>query len=234
MADDADEYVVTGALLHCSQGTVPGLFTATPRTTKVMGMVVGTELDKAPLVNIPTFGICQKLTQVAGGTPVPCVPACAAWQKTYTARMGGAKPLLKMSCATCTAGQGKVEFMMSGQNPLSAAELRDLNENRAEQEETLRHAELEKQSVGEAGLLEGAIPVWGSGRDLIHSAQTGDKLGTVLNAGFLVWDVASVVAGVFTFGTATAGMMAGKAGLRAAMKAGTHVALGLARKEAAQ
>jgi DNA/RNA non-specific endonuclease/Pretoxin HINT domain/Domain of unknown function (DUF4280) len=222
MADDADEYVVSGALLHCSQGTVPGLFTATPRTTKVMGMVVGTALDKAPLVNIPSFGICQKLTQAAGGTPVPCVPACAAWQKTYTASMGGAKPLLKMSCATCTAGQGKVEFMMSGQNPLSAAELGDLNEKRAEQEDTLRHEELEKQSVGEAGLLEGAIPVWGSGRDLIHSAQTGDKLGVVLNAGFLVWDVASVVAGAFSFGTATAGM-----------KAGTHVAVGLARKEAA-
>lgn len=35
-----------------------------------------------------------------------------------------------------------------------------------------------------------------------------------LNGAFLVWDVASVVAGVFSFGTATAGMTAGKAGLR--------------------
>jgi hypothetical protein len=233
MADDADEYVVTGALLQCSQGTVPGLFTATPRTTKVMGLVVGTELDKVPLVNIPTFGICKMLTQAAGGAPVPCVPACPTWQLTYPGQMGGARPLLRMSCATCTAGQGKVEFMMSGQNPLSADELRDLNEARAQQQETLEHEKLERESVGESGMLEGAIPVWGSGRDLVHSVQTGDKLGMAINTGFLVWDGVSVVAGAFSFGTATAGMMAGKAGIRAAMKAGTHVAVGMARKEAA-
>ncbi|MCB2409399.1 DNA/RNA non-specific endonuclease [Hymenobacter lucidus] len=234
MADDADEYVITGALMHCSQGTVPGLFTATPRTTKIMGLVAGNELDKAPLLNIPTFGICQKLTQMAGGTPVPCVPACAAWQKTYPAKVGGAKPLLKMSCAQCSAGQGKVEFMMSGQIPLSLGELQDLNEARQEQDETLEQAEKEKNSVGEASFAEGLIPIWGSGRDLIHAAQTGDKLGVALNAAFLVWDVASVAAGVLSFGTATAGMMAGKAGVRAALKAGTKVAGGLAKKKAAQ
>jgi hypothetical protein len=233
MADDADEYVITGALTKCSQGTVPGLFTATPRTTKVMGMVVGNEWDRVAIANIPTFGICQKLTQMAGGTPVPCIPVCPAWEKTYPATMGGARSLLKMSCATCTAGQGKVEFMMSGQNPLSEVALRDLNEARAGQEETLKQAELEKNSVGEAGLLEGAIPVWGSGRDFIHSAQTGDKLGMALNGGFLIWDAVSVVAGVFSFGTATAAMMAGKAGVRTALKAGGHVALNAARKEAA-
>ncbi|WP_052732876.1 DNA/RNA non-specific endonuclease [Hymenobacter terrenus] len=233
MADDADEYVVTGALLQCSQGTIPGLFKATPRKTKVMGLMVGTEVDKAPLVNIPSFGICKKLTQAAGGSPIPCVPACAAWQKTYPARMGGAKPLLKMSCATCSAGQGKVEFMMSGQIPLSAADLRDLNKLVNEQKATLHKAELERKSVGEAGLVEGMVPVWGSGRDLVHSVQTGDKLGAAVNAGFLAWDAASVVAGAFTFGTATAGMMAGKAGVRATMKAGARVAVGMARKEAA-
>jgi hypothetical protein len=234
MANDADEYVVTGALLQCSQGTVPGLFTATHRTTKIMGLVAANELDKAPIVNIPTFGICQKLTQMAGGTPVPCVPACPAWQKTYPAIVGGAKPLLKMSCAQCTAGQGKVEFIMSGQIPLSPGELRDLNEARQEQEEALELAEKEKNSVGEAGLVEGMIPVWGSGRDLIHAVQTGDKLGMALNAGFLVWDAASVVAGVFSFGTATAAMMGAKAGVRTALKAGTKVAAGLAKKKAAQ
>ena len=234
MADDADEYVITGALMQCSQGTAPGLFTATPRTTRVMGVAVGNEGDRVAIANIPTFVICQKLTQQAGGTPVPCLPVCPSWQKTYPATMGGAKSLLKMSCFTCPAGQGKVEFLMSGQVPLSEVELRDLNEARAGQEDTLKQAELEKQSVGEAGLLEGAIPIWGSGRDFIHSAQTGDKWGMALNGGFLVWDTVSVVAGVFSFGTATAGMMAGKAGIRTALKAGSHVAVGLARKEAAE
>jgi hypothetical protein len=54
----------------------------------------------------------------------------------------------------------------------------------------------------------------------------------VLNDGFLVWDAVLVVAGVFSFGTATAAMMAGKAGVRTAIKAGGHVALNAARKEA--
>ena len=234
MANDADEYVVTGALLQCSQGTVPGVFTATPRTTKVMGLVAGNDLDKVSLVNIPTFGICQKLTQMGGGTPVPCVPVCPSWQKTYPALMGGARPLLLMSCAQCTAGQGKLEFMLSGQQPLTADELRDLNEARQQQDEALEQAELEKNSVGEASLAEGLIPIWGSGRDFIHAAQTGDKLGMALNGAFLVWDAVSVVAGVFSFGTATAGMMAGKTGLRAALKAGGKVALRGAKKQAAE
>ena len=78
------------------------------------------------------------------------------------------------------------------------------------------------------------IPIWGSGRDLIHAAQTGDKLGVALNAAFLVWDIASVAAGVLTFGTATAAMMAGKAGVRTAFKAaGKVVARGAEKKLAA-
>jgi Pretoxin HINT domain len=97
----------------------------------------------------------------------------------------------------------------------------------------LEEAEKEKNSVGEASLAEGFIPLWGSGRDLIHSIQTGNKLGMAMNLGFLIWDVASVAAGAVSFGTATAGMMAGKAGLRAALKAGGKVAVEMAGKKLA-
>jgi hypothetical protein len=115
---DQLEYVITGALLQCSEGTVPSLFQTTPRTTKIGGLLAGNELDKLPIANIPSFIICNKLTQQAGGTPVPCLPATTQWQDTYSAKVGGGKALLFKSCIQCSAGQGKIEFITSGQTPV--------------------------------------------------------------------------------------------------------------------
>ena len=226
------EYVITGALLQCSQGTAPMPFRATPRTTKIAGLLAGNALDKLPLVNIPSFVVCKKLTQLAGGTPTPCVPAPLLWQDTYPAKIGGADALLFRSCITCPVGQGKIEFLTSGQLPLPPAVSQDLKELKQEAEASLEQ-EPATDAVGEASFAEGLIPIWGSGRDFINAAQTGDKVGMALNGAFLVWDAVSVVAGVFSFGTATAGMMAGKAGLRAALKAGSKVALSAAARKLA-
>jgi hypothetical protein len=225
------EYVTTGAILQCSQGTVPMPFTTTPRTSKIAGLVAGNALDKVPLLNIPSFVICQKQTQLAGGTPVPCVPAPLLWQDTYPAKVGGADTLLFRSCINCPLGQGKIEFVTSGQLPIPPELSQQIKETKEEADEALEQAEKEKNSVGEAGLLEGAIPIWGSGRDLIHAAQTGDKIGVALNAAFLVWDIASVAAGVVSFGTATVAMAGAKAGVRGLLKAGGKVAVGLAKKQ---
>ncbi|HET9505994.1 MAG TPA: polymorphic toxin-type HINT domain-containing protein [Hymenobacter sp.] len=227
------EYVTTGALLQCSQGTVPMPFKTTPRTSKIAGLVAGNALDKVSLLNIPSFVICQKQTQMAGGTPVPCVPAPLLWQDTYPAKVGGADTLLFRSCINCPLGQGKIEFLTSGQLPIPPELSQQIKETKEDADEALKQAELEKNSVGEAGLLEGAIPVWGSGRDLIHSIQTGDKVGMAVNAAFLVWDVASVAAGIFSFGTATVAMAGAKAGVRGLIKAGGKVALGAAKKQMA-
>jgi hypothetical protein len=138
-------------------------------------------------------------------------------------KVGGAETLLFRSCINCPLGQGKIEFVTLGQLPVPPEMSQQIKETKEDADEALKQAELEKNCVGEAGLLEGAIPVWGSGRDLIHAAQTGDKLGMAMNAAFLVWDVASVVAGVFSFGTATVAM--------AGAKAGGKVALGAAKKQ---
>jgi hypothetical protein len=147
--------------------------------------------------------------------------------------VGGADTLLFRSCINCPLGQGKIEFVTSGQLPIPPELSQQIKETKEEADEALEQAEKEKNSVGEAGLLEGAIPIWGSGRDLIHSIQTGDKVGIALNAAFLVWDAASVVAGVFSFGTATVAMAGAKAGVRGLIKAGGKVALGLAKKQMA-
>ncbi|WP_460582778.1 polymorphic toxin-type HINT domain-containing protein [Hymenobacter arcticus] len=159
------------------------------------------------------------------------MPAPLLWQDAYPAKVGGADTLLFRSCITCPLGQGKIEFMTSGQLPIPPELSQQLKETKQEANETLKQAELEKNSVGEAGLLEGAIPIWGSGRDLIHAAQTGDKVGVALNAAFLVWDIVSVAAGVVSFGAATVAMAGAKAGVRGLLKAGGKVAVGLAKKQ---
>ena len=177
------EYVITGALLQCSQGTAPMPFRATPRTTKIAGLLAGNALDKLPLVNIPSFVVCKKLTQLAGGTPTPCVPAPLLWQDTYPAKIGGADALLFRSCITCPVGQGKIEFLTSGQLPLPPAVSQDLKELKQEAEASLEQ-EPATDAVGEASFAEGLIPIWGSGRDFINAAQTGDKVGMALNGAF--------------------------------------------------
>jgi hypothetical protein len=231
---DSKEYVTTGALMKCSQGAAPMLFKSSPRTTKIGGFKAGNEFDSIPLQNVPSFIICQKLTQMANGVPTPCVPAPTVWQDTYEAKVGGGKALLKMSCIQCTTGQGKIEFITSGQAPLPPDVVADMQSAQKEGKEALEKAQQEKDSVGEAGFAEGLIPIWGSGRDLIHAAQTGDGWGMALNTGFLIWDVVSVVAGALSFGTATAAMMAGKAGVRTALKAAGKVVLSGAKKQGAE
>jgi hypothetical protein len=103
-------YATTSMLLQCNQGAMPMIFTSTPKLFKLNGLDIGTELDVIPMVNIPTFGICQSLTKLTNGIPQPCVPAVLKWQDTDTATLNGAKILLKKSCISCIAGNGKIEF----------------------------------------------------------------------------------------------------------------------------
>jgi hypothetical protein len=229
-----NEYVITGALMKCSEGASPMPFKATPRTSKIAGLQAGNELDIAPILNIPSFIICKKLTQMANGVPVPCVPAATKWEKTYQAKVGGGKALLKMSCIQCAAGQGKIEFITSGQVPLPPEVVEDIQITEQKGKEALEAAENEKNAVGEAGFAEGLIPLWGSGRDFIHAAQTGSVGGMALNGAFFIWDAVSVAAGIVSFGTATAVMMGAKAGIRTALKAAGKVVVSAAKKQGAE
>ena len=228
------EYVITGALMKCSEGASPMPFKATPRTSKIAGLLAGNELDIVPIVNIPSFVICRKLTQISNGVPVPCIPSPTAWQDTYTAKVGGGKALIKKSCIQCSAGQGKIEFITSGQAPLPPEVVQDIQITEQKGKEVLELAAKENAAVGEAGFVEGLIPVWGSGRDLMHSVQTGNAGGIALNAAFLVWDIASIVAGAVSFGAGTAAMMGAKAGIRTTLKAAGKVVVSGAKKHGAE
>jgi len=142
------------------------------------------------------------------------------WQDTWQVKVKGINSLIGKSNCRCTVG-GKVEFMTSGQVPLpddAAQEVKDM-QNQAQKE---LDDSGQGNSVGEAGFVEGMIPVWGSGRDLINDIQTGDVGGSLMNAGFLIWDVASIAVGVVSFGTGTAAMQGAKVGIKGAIKAGAN------------
>jgi Pretoxin HINT domain/Domain of unknown function (DUF4280)/A nuclease family of the HNH/ENDO VII superfamily with conserved AHH len=209
---DELEYITKDALMMCDQGAAPDYFKPTYNTTvQIHGCLVATNMDAAPLVNIPSFKVCKK----AGG---PCVPKTApnTWKDTWQVKVKGIETLIGKCTCPCPVG-GTIEFMTSGQVPLpadAAAEVKEL------QDQAQRELDDSGQgnSVGETGFVEGMIPVWGSGRDMINDIQTGDVGGTIMNAGFLVWDVASIVVGVFSFGTGTVAMQGIKAGVKGAVK----------------
>ena len=214
---DELEYITVNALMMCDQGAAPDFFKPTFNTkVKIHGCLVATNMDAIPIANIPSFKVCK----ISGG---PCVPATIplTWQDTWQVKINGIHSLIGKSTCQCPIG-GKVEFMTSGQVPLppdAAAEVAAMQEQAQRELDDSGNGD----SVGEAGFVEGMIPIWGSGRDLINDIQTGDGWGAAMNAGFLLWDVASVAAGVVTFGTATVAMQGAKTGLKATIKAGGKV-----------
>ena len=214
---DELEYITKDALMMCDQGGAPDFFKPTYNDkVKIHGCLVATTKDAVPLSNIPSFKIC-KISQK------PCMPGTVpfTWQDTWQVKINGKNSLIGKSTCQCPIG-GKIEFMTSGQIPLPADAMAEVKEMQEQAQRELDDSG-NGNSVGEAGFAEGLIPVWGSGRDLINDIQTGDGLGAVMNAGFLIWDVASIAAGCVTFGAATVAMQGAKTGLKATLKAGGKV-----------
>ena len=200
MADQL-EYVVRNALMMCDRGAAPAFFLPTHNAhIKIQGCLVANKLDKQPLVNIPTFGICS-LTQK------PCVPACTEWQKTYKLRVKGQETLLFRSEMPCSLG-GKINFVTSGQIPLPDDAMEDI---KALQEQGAK--EDEDEGWGWLDTVE-LIPVVGSIVGAVREGMKGNWGMMAMNIGFLVLDVAGLV----SFGATTAASSAGKAGIKAGVK----------------
>ena len=109
------DYVVNLALAKCSMGTIPLPLPVTSQLLHtVNGLAVATELDLAPLLNIPCFGLCKMKTAV----PPPgnlCLPVPTGWNGANPARkIMGLKPLLEKATCQCGMG-GTVSFQSSGQ-----------------------------------------------------------------------------------------------------------------------
>lgn len=109
------DYVVNLALAKCSMGTIPlPLLVTSQQQHIVNGLAVATELELAPIVNIPCFGVCK----VKAAVPPPgnlCLPVPTGWKGANPARkITGLKPLLKKATCQCGIG-GTVSFQSSGQ-----------------------------------------------------------------------------------------------------------------------
>ncbi len=197
-------YIVTGALMTCDKGAAIMPFTTNPRTTTVEGVVAANESDKIPIANIPSFVMCS-----VGN--VPCIPlplpapgsghpmgGGSVWNDTGKefSTVDGLPPVLFRSCVNCSKG-GKIEFLTTGQLLLSQLDPtgefeRQMNEINEEAEEMREEYQQAEDSVGESGLVEGFIPVWGSGRDAVASFQQGKWGWGVFNSVMVVVDVATL------------------------------------------
>lgn len=222
------EYITQKAMMQCSEGTVPGLFTPTyNQTTKINSCIVSTNKDKIPMTNIPSFVVCKK-TQKA------CVPVSTEWKDTYAVKVKGAQTLIGKSCMDCGLG-GKIEFLASGQVPLTADEEAQLNGMRENAQKNFEEEEKEKnkswwQKAGE--FVVDCIPVVGPVVSLVKNVSQGNWAMAALDVGFLALDVAGLAAAPFTGGASVAGATIAKAGIRQAVKAGAKQVAKKMSKEA--
>ncbi|EML6194920.1 TPA: DUF4280 domain-containing protein [Pseudomonas aeruginosa] len=120
--------VCAGATLQCSFGVAPTVFNVLPQNrTLTSGMPAANIMDHIPLLNIPTFGLCQSpanpvvaaATAAALGvlTPMPCIPATASpWIPggPPTLLLGGMPALDANGTLICTWG-GVIKISVPGQ-----------------------------------------------------------------------------------------------------------------------
>ena len=208
------EYIVKDALMMCDQSDTPMFFSPTysqVTNTKIQKLFIATTDDATPITHIPSFLLCKK-------TQKPCMPGTSpgAWKDPWPIKIKDKQALIGRCTCPCTLG-GTIEFITSGQIPLDEETKKEIEEMQEDGQRELDDMGY-GNSVGECGFVEGMIPIWGSGKDMINDIQTGDVGGAILNGGFLIWDAASVVAGIFSFGSGTAAMQGAKGGLKTTIK----------------
>jgi hypothetical protein len=119
--------VASGAQMTCSMGTSPAALTVLP-TNQVTGAdaALATVDDFQPMVNIPTFGMCQTPSnpQVAAATaaalgvlqPQPCIPVTTApWTPGSTIATVGGRPALTKDCSCMCMWGGAIQVSDPGQ-----------------------------------------------------------------------------------------------------------------------
>ena len=119
-------FVVEGALLMCDMGVAPAVFSPTPHMVSAGGMPAGNIADFAPMVNIPTFGMCMSpanpavasATAAALGvlTPMPCIPVTTTpWTPGSTSVMIDDMPALTETCTCMCTWAGTITVSSPGQ-----------------------------------------------------------------------------------------------------------------------
>lgn len=120
------QQVVAGAELTCTFGMAPSVLVVLPENrVMVEGRPAATIMDHEPILNIPTFGLCNSpanpevaaATAAAMGvlTPMPCVPmTMAPWLPgAPTVLIGGCPSLGNPSMCLCNWG-GEITVALAG------------------------------------------------------------------------------------------------------------------------
>lgn len=120
------KHVCSNAILMCSMGMAPSVFTALPKTVKTSNQDAGNVMDFLPGANIKPFGMCQSLANpaVAGATaaamgaltPMPCtyVPTGPWKPGAPTVKVAGMLALNDSSMLNC-AFAGVITIKFAGQ-----------------------------------------------------------------------------------------------------------------------
>lgn len=111
----AGKLVNQGSMLQCSMGAAPASLVVVVPTVTAATPAAANIMDYAPLVNIPTFGMCKSpanptvaaATAAAMGvlTPMPCVPMTTPWTPGVPAVLVRGMPALDAS-SKCLCGYG--------------------------------------------------------------------------------------------------------------------------------
>lgn len=125
--------VTKGASLICNQGAAPSSLIVLPiNRVMVDGKPAATVMDKIPIVNIPSFGVCRSMAnpQVAAATslamgvltPMPCIPRLpASWQPgAKKTKIGKFACLTQNSKCTCAWG-GSISITKPGAKTTNVA-----------------------------------------------------------------------------------------------------------------
>ena len=125
------KFVTMGAMLQCSFGMAPAsLIVTVPLRPKCGNMLIATTMDMIPTTNIPTFGMCQTLTNPAVAsatsaamgvlTPAPCVPVITApWAPgSAQVKVMNTPALTDNSKCLCTWG-GNISITNHGNNAMA-------------------------------------------------------------------------------------------------------------------
>lgn len=125
--------VVMGAMMQCSFGAAPSALIVLPANrVTVEGKPAANIMDHKPVVNIPTFGMCNTqsnpavaaatsaATAAAMGvytpTPAPCVPATASpWTPGSPTVMIGNMPALNDTSKCMCTWAGVISITFPGQ-----------------------------------------------------------------------------------------------------------------------
>jgi hypothetical protein len=114
--------VTQGAMMMCSFGVAPSVFTPIPAGGIVQagGTIAGTVMDHIPMANIPPFAMCTSPSNptviAALGSPMPCVPVTPApWVPGAVAVKINNLAALTSDCKCNCAWGGIISISFPGQ-----------------------------------------------------------------------------------------------------------------------